>query len=78
MKKSPEDAPMLRLVVESKMKFINQQAEKEIAPLKAKIDAIKAREEAELEEWRKVRRLALATERGNAQPDEDEQPIIKE
>lgn len=78
LKKSPEDAPMLRLVVESKMKFINQQAEKEIAPLKAKIDAIKAREEAELEEWRKVRRLALATERGNAQPDEDEQPIIKE
>lgn len=78
LKKSPEDAPMLRLVVENKMKQINERAEREIAPLKAKIDKIKQEEEAELEEWRKVRRLALATERGNTQPDEGEQPIIKE
>ncbi len=70
LKKSPEDAPMLRLVVENKMKQINEQAEREIAPLKVKIDKIKEKEEADLEEWRKVRRLALSVERSKSEPTE--------
>ena len=81
LKKSPKDAPMLRLVVENRMKQINEQAEREIAPLKAKIDKIKEREEAELESWRKVRRLALSTERENLAREAEEKkdiPQIKE